>query len=300
MLLANPPGLSLPEHDRDVFVNAVSPDWFKTYATPFVAGRDFTLRDTASAPPVAIVNETFAKRFFPGGNAIGQATRFESFPDDTRPSMQIVAIARDAVYENPRDPVRPTVYIPVAQMSARSIDNGLTLAARAGGGRPELLTRGVIDATRRVNGDLTLTVQPMMDNVRDALTEERLLAIISVFFGGLALLLAGLGLYGVMSYAVSRRRTEIGIRMALGAGPAGAVRLILLRVAALVGLGVMVGAAVALWAARFVSTLLFGLPPRDPTTLVAAALLLAGVGAFAGWLPARRASRVDPAEVLRT
>jgi len=127
------------------------------------------------------------------------------------------------------------------------------------------------------------------------------MAMLSAFFGGLALLLAALGLYGVMSYAVSRRRTEIGIRMALGAGPAGAVRLILVRVAVLVGLGVAAGTILALWAARFMagSSLIYGLQPRDPATLVAAALVLSLVGALAGYLPARRASRIDPAVVLR-
>ena len=124
---------------------------------------------------------------------------------------------------------------------------------------------------------------------------------LSAFFGGLALLLAGLGLYGVMSYAVSRRRTEIGIRMALGAGPAGAVRLVLVRVAALVGLGVIAGArAVALGGEVLASSsLIFGLQPRDPATLLTAALVLSAIGALAGYLPARRASRIDPARVLR-
>jgi ABC-type antimicrobial peptide transport system permease subunit len=124
---------------------------------------------------------------------------------------------------------------------------------------------------------------------------------LSAFFGGLALLLAGLGLYGVMSYAVSRRRTEIGIRMALGAGPAGAIRLILLRAGALVGIGIVAGTVLALWAARFMagSSLVYGLPPRDPATLAGAAAVLGAIGAAAAYLPARRASRIDPARVLR-
>ena len=170
---------------------------------------------------------------------------------------------------------------------------------RSASGSPALLTRAIVAAIGRVDRDVTLRFEPLRETVRDFTVRERVLAILSGFFGGLALLLAGLGLYGVMSYAVSRRRTEIGIRIALGAGPAGAVRLILLRAATLVGVGVVGGVAASLWASRFVSSLLFGLQPRDPVTLAVAALVLAAIGGLAGWLPARRAARIDPAQVLR-
>ena len=125
------------------------------------------------------------------------------------------------------------------------------------------------------------------------------MAALAGFFGGLALLLAGLGLYGVTSYAVNRRRTEIGIRMALGAAPGGVVRLVMSRVFVLLTCGVLIGGAVSLWASRFVARLLYGLEPRDSATFLAAALVLIGVGALAAWLPAWRASRIDPAVVLR-
>jgi putative ABC transport system permease protein len=135
--------------------------------------------------------------------------------------------------------------------------------------------------------------------VNAAMTQERLVATLSGFFGGLALLLAGLGLYGVTSYAVNRRRTEIGIRLALGAEPRSVVRMVLGRVAALVGAGIVIGGAASLWAAHFVSTLLYGLAPRDPATFIGAALVLIVIGGLAGLVPAARASRIDPARVLR-
>jgi ABC-type antimicrobial peptide transport system permease subunit len=147
------------------------------------------------------------------------------------------------------------------------------------------------------HGDLIVTFSPLAEQVDAKLTQERLVATLSAFFG--ALLLAGLGLYGVTAYAVSRRRAEIGIRMALGAAPGGVVVLVLRRATVLIGIGIIAGAAVSLWASRFVSPLLFGLQPRDPLTLVAAIVLLAAIGVLAGWLPARRASRIDPARVLR-
>jgi ABC-type antimicrobial peptide transport system permease subunit len=150
-----------------------------------------------------------------------------------------------------------------------------------------------------VDGDVTLSFRPFKDTVRAFTIQERVVAMLAAFFGGLALLLAGLGLYGVMSYAVSRRRTEIGIRMALGATPGRVVRLVLRRVALLVAAGVAAGAGMGMLAARLVATMLFGLQPGDPATFTAAAVVLASIGALAGWLPARRASRIDPARVLR-
>jgi len=139
----------------------------------------------------------------------------------------------------------------------------------------------------------------MTDQVHTSLAQDRLIAWLSGFFGVLALFLAALGLFGVTAYAVARRRTEIGIRMALGAEPAGVIRLVMSRVTVLIGAGVVIGAGVSLWASKFVAPLLYGLEPRDPATMIGAALVLSAVGVLAGWLPAWRASRTDPAEVLR-
>jgi ABC-type antimicrobial peptide transport system permease subunit len=151
----------------------------------------------------------------------------------------------------------------------------------------------------RTEPGATFSLRPLSDYLDASLAQERIVATLSGFFGGLALLLAGLGLYGITAYAVSRRRAEIGIRLALGAEPRRVVRLVLSRVAILVGAGVVAGVAASIWLSRFVVTLVYGLEPRDPTTLAGAVAVLAVVGAAAGWLPARRASRIDPARVLR-
>jgi predicted permease len=295
-LIANPPGKSLPESERDVHMNEVSPGWFATYGTPIVSGRDFTLHDDTSAPPVIIVNETFVRKYL-SGNPIGQIVRNESSPGEDTPPMQIIGVVRDAVYDSLRDPIPPTMYAPALQEKRGAAS--MEIAVRAVSGSPALLTRGIVEALGRVDRDVTLSFKPLRETVRDFTVQERVLALLSGFFGALALLLAGLGLYGVMSYAVSRRRAEIGIRMALGAGPGSAVRLVLGRAGMLVGFGVIAGGALSLWASKFVSELLFGLQPRDPGTLVMASLTLAVIGALAAWVPARRAARIDPAKVLR-
>jgi len=297
-LIDNPPGLRLPEKDREVWVNSISAGWFATYGTPVIAGRDFTAQDTLSAPRVVLVNETFVKKYFPNTNPIGQWVRNAPSPGENPPQMSIVGVVRDSVYDSLRNAIPPTMY--EHYMQREKPGPGMDLSVRAAAGSPVLLTRSLADAIGGVDRDVTLSFHALKEDVRDATVQERVLALLSAFFGVLALLLAGLGLYGVMSYAVSRRRTEIGIRMALGAGPSGAVRLILVRVGALVGLGVVSGAVLSLWAVRFVSTLLFGLHPRDPATLAAAAAVLTVIGGLAGWLPARRAARIDPAEILRT
>jgi ABC-type antimicrobial peptide transport system permease subunit len=175
----------------------------------------------------------------------------------------------------------------------------MAISVRAAGGSPALLTESLAAALTGVNKDVAITFRMLSEQVNTSLVQERIVAMLSGFFGGLALLLAGLGLYGVTSYAVGRRRTEIGIRMALGAAPSGVVRTVLRRVAVLVGIGVALGAGISLWASRFVATLLYGLQPRDPATLVLAALVLSLIGAMAGWIPALRAARIDPARVLR-
>jgi predicted permease len=297
-LIENPPGLSLGEDQRLVDVNAVSRDWFSTHEISLIAGREFTDEDRKGAPVVVVVNETLVKKYFGGGNALGRSLREITRPGEPAPDLHIVGIVRDAVYLSLKEPVPPTMYRYLPQTETPP-GPGMDLAVRSAGASPALLTRSVADALQRVDRDITFTFRPYKRALRANTVQERMLAMLSGFFGALALFLAALGLYGVMTYAVSRRRTEIGIRMALGAAPSAAVRLVLQRAAVLVAIGVAAGVAIALWAVRFATPLLFGLRPRDPATLVGAAVVLASIAGLASWIPAARASRIDPARVLR-
>jgi len=285
------------EKDRGVSVNLVSPGWFQTYGTRFLGGRDINDHDTKAGQHVAIVNEAFARKFTNGANPIGHHFKQPEYPDRPAFDQEIVGYVQDAVYRSLRAPVPPTMYIPIAQQAEPP--SGISISVRAAAGSPALLTKSVAAALGAVNGDITMTFRPLADQVESSLIQERVVALMSGFFGLLALLLAGLGLYGITSYAVNRRRTELGIRMALGAAPGGVVALVLRRVGALVTAGIVVGAAISWMLARLVTTLLFGLQPHDPATIVGAAVVLATIGGVAGWLPARRASRIDPANVLR-
>ena len=303
-IVVTDPGVA-PRPDAEVvsqFMD-VTPGALAAYGTPIRSGRDIDERDTADVPKVMIVNESLVRRFFPGRNMVGApvALTYRSPTGDVAlGTWTVVGVAGDAAYRSIRTPMRPTIYAALAQRGHDPIlQTYFYIAVRSASGSPELLTRSVMAALTAVNRDLTLTFRPMATIVGDSLAQDRLVALLSGFFGALALLLAGLGLYGVTAYAVATRRTEIGIRMALGAPPSGVVRLVLSRVARLVSAGLIVGAAASLWASTLVASLLYGLAPRDPVTLAGAAVALTAVAAIAGWLPAYRASRIDPAAVLR-
>ena len=295
---ADVPGMpQLAEGDRRVSMNSLSADWFTTYGTPIQAGRDFGEHDSAAAQRVAIVNHAFVRKFVNGATPIGRtvavgASYFAALPTE----YVIVGVAGDAVYRGLRDPIPPTIYIPNTQRDAPI--NTAYIGVRAAGD-PMRLARSIESAIAAVDRNVVLTFRSLDDQVSASLVQERLVAMLAGFFGGLALLLAGLGLFGLTSYTVARRRTEIGIRMALGAATSGVVALVLSRVTALVAAGIVVGTVVSVWASQFVAVLLYQVEPRDPMTLVSAAATLAAVGAIAAALPAYRASRVDPASVLR-
>jgi putative ABC transport system permease protein len=290
----------MADRDRNVLVNMVTPGWFETYGTRLIAGRDVDSRDSSAAPHVVLVNEAFAKRFFPGTNAIGHVVEFARGTTQSAPPCTVVGIVEDAVYRNLREPIRPTMYEPLAQYDASRFPLvSASISVRSSADNPAPLSHSIASALTAVDRDVAFSFRPLADQVNASLIQERIVATLAGFFGVLALLLAALGLYGVTAYAVTRRRTEIGIRMALGASPGGVVRLVLSRVTVLVVAGIAIGAAVSVWASQFVTALLYGLPPRDPVTLGGAVVTLTIVGAIAGWLPAFRASRIDPAQVLR-
>lgn len=292
---------TLGGREVSVFTTPVSSDWFRTFGTHLIAGRDIDARDVATAPNVAVVNEAFAKRYF-DGSPLGQTILVGAEPPDRRP-VEIVGVVQDAAFTSIREPVEPTMYVPLLQ----GIDEELLtsfpsicVSIRAVGDLPPArLTSSVAAAIAGVDGALTVSFQTVTETLSAYYIRERLLALISGYFGALALLLAALGLYGVTAYSVSRRRTEIGVRMAIGADASAVMRLVLGRVAFLCALGIIAGIVASLWATRLVAALLFDTPARDPLMIGGAAVVLALVAGAAGWLPARRASRIDPAEALR-
>jgi putative ABC transport system permease protein len=292
-------GSQLVPPDRDVFGNLISPRWFATFGTRLVAGRDFTDGDRAGAPRVAIVNESFVRRYLSDGQALGRTITIYARTSRALPA-EIVGVAEDAIYTSPHEPPPPTWYLPMAQFEVPGFPFAFArLSVRARTGEPRLLTRSVTAAVQNVNPNLSLTFRPLADQIRTSLTRERLLAQLAGFFGVLAVLLAGLGMYGVAAHAISRRRREIAIRVAVGAAPSRVIRLIVGRLLVLVAVGLVAGAGISLWASRFVGGLIFGLEARDPLAVAGAIIALSVVGTLAGWLPARRAARLDPVVVLR-
>jgi predicted permease len=303
-LVVSAPGTSAPaDAERVSQMNIVTPGWMAAYGTVIHAGRDLDDQDAELAPGAMLVNEAFARRFAAGRNVVGStlALAFRAAATTDLPLGQktIVGVVGDTIARSVREPMPPAIYLPFSQWEWPLLQYTFFIGVRPSAGSPALLERSVRTALTAVSGDLTIRFEPLAQQVDESLAADRVLAILSGAFGGLALLLAGLGLYGVTACAVARRRPEIGIRMALGAAPAGVVRLVLSRVGLLVGAGVLGGIAVSLWASRFVAALLFGLEPGDPVILAGAALTLVAVGMLAGWLPARRAARSDPAAILR-
>jgi len=274
-------------------VDGVAPRFFSTIGVPLVSGREFTEKDVAGAPRVAILNETMAKYYFGSGNAIGRRLGFGGGkPTD----VEVVGVVRDIRNQQLRDaPVR-FLYIPYAQDSSVT---QLTYYVRAAGD-PSAAALAVRQTVQRLDSNLPIADMKTMEaQVGESLFVERMVAVLSVAFGGLATVLAAVGLYGVMAYAVARRTREIGIRMALGAERGRVLRMVLTEVALMASGGVALGLIAAVFATRKVQAQLFGLSPSDPAVLVGATGLLLFVAMAAGFGPARRATTIDPNVALR-
>ncbi|HEV2688084.1 MAG TPA: ABC transporter permease [Bryobacteraceae bacterium] len=277
-----------------VFFNSVSDGYFATIGTPLVAGRDFNGHDTQGSPAVAIVNQTMVRQIFRGANPVGFRFRIRT-GDTLGDSVEIVGVVKDAKYSDLRQEIPPTAYTSWSQTHFPFTN----MEVRAVGRAPSAVIGEVKGAIASVDGSAPIEFTSLANQTARTLQREQLLATLAGFFGGLALLLAIIGLYGVMSYNVTRRRSEIGIRMALGAEKYQVLRMVMAEVAVLIGAGIAVGLGVTLAATRLLARFLYGVRPNDPLTLLLAAGVLAAAAGAAGYWPARRAARVDPMTSLR-
>jgi putative ABC transport system permease protein len=282
---------------EDSHFSSVSPDYFNTLRIPIVAGRDFNDNDTSQSPRVALVNEAFAKKLGLGANAIGARFWREATPSSPQQLNQIVGLVKDTKYRDIRRPAEPIAYLTLAQ--DKDTESNMKVLVRSSlpmGVQEQAIRRAIHDVSSGISFDF----EGLQDQIEQSLLAERLLATLSGFFGALAVLLTITGLYGVMSYTVTERRTEIGIRMALGAQRTKITAMILGKAATLLAAGLVLGAGLSLAAASAAGALLFGLKPRDPAALAGAALLLAVVTAVASLIPSIRAANVNPIDSLRS
>lgn len=300
---------SAPGTDNGSSWDRVSPRFFETIGQPVVRGRGFTDQDTATSPMVSVVNQAFVKKFFPNEDPIGR--HFGTNGPGSSTNYEIVGIVADAKYTNPREPARPMYFRPMTQLNttlkersaitgeARSLfPNSVTLRYTGDAAGLEALVRRTL---ARINPNLTILDFSSLDyQVSGNFNQERLISRLTSLFGGLALVLASVGLYGITAYSVARRTSEIGLRMALGANRGNVVALVLRSAAWQVGLGLAIGIPVALLGGRLMSSQLYGVRIYDPLTIVAAVLVLSTFAGIAGFIPAKRASSIEPMHALRT
>jgi predicted permease len=286
MGVAGRPTPDLPGHQ--VLTNVVAPRYFASMGIPLLRGRDFGSEDRAGGRPVAIVNETLARRFF-DGDAVGRTIWISGA------EAEIVGVARDGKYRSIGEPAEPFLYLPLAQSYAprAHLIVGLDPAAPAPLGA---VGQAVTSAESGLSGD---RLEPLARTVDASLFPARMGALLLGGFGVLALLLAVIGVYGVLAYSVGQRTREIGIRIALGAARRDVLRLVMGEGMLLVGAGLVIGLALAVAATRLLASFLYGISPTDAVTFGGVLFLLSGAALAASWLPARRASRVDPMVALR-
>jgi predicted permease len=294
-----------PDDRAEPYMNMISPNYFATLGVPIVEGRDFTAQDNREVkngpkpddwtPTAVIINRKFAQHYFPGQNPIGRHLGFGSDPG-TRTDMEIIGVVKDIKYTNLRDDIPEQAFIPYL---GSHFVGSMTVYVRTNADSNELMA-AVRAKVRELDPNLPIyDMRTTEVQISNSLVTERMIASLSTVFGLLATLLAILGLYGVMAYIVSQRTREIGIRMALGAAPGKVVGMVMREVLLLVAIGVGVGVPASFALLRAVKSQLYGLTPHDPSTLALATAGLALVACLAGYLPALRASRLDPMTALR-
>ncbi len=289
------PGREPRPEDPKTQIDLVAPRYFETLGMRMLRGRDFTEQDTADSPRVVIINDAIARYFFGDQNPIGKHIGFQF--SGTPGELEIVGVVNNAKHITPRDQNRLMFYIPYRQDTSHLLQ--MCLAVRTSGD-PGAVAARVRQTLREIDPRLpVLKLDTIEEQLNDLLVSERLVATLAGFLGLLGVLLACLGLYGVISYTVARRTNEIGIRLALGATPGTVLRMVFKESLGLVSVGIGVGLLVASATTRLISTQLFGIGPTDPLTLIGAIVLLVGVAALAAFLPARRAAQVDPLVALR-
>jgi predicted permease len=277
-----------------VLMNDVGRDFFAMFEIPIVAGRAFDATDTETSRKVAVVNEALAEKYFPNANPIGR-TFEDGFHSPTQ--IEIVGVCADAKYDQVRKGAEPTFYMPYWEDKDTGAWTNFAVKARIKGEELAPLLR---KAVASVDGNLPLqSIHTQREQIDATMRNERIFADLTAGFGVVALVLAAVGIYGILAYSVSRRTCEIGIRMALGAQPRMVLGMVLREAACMAGLGIVVGLGLALGIGRLIASLLYGLQAWDPTTLIGAVVLLAVTSLTASWLPARRAAGVDPMTALR-
>ena len=274
----------------------VSPRYFDTMQIPFIAGRDFTDRDTMQSQPVVIVNGTFVRQFMGSGNPLGKTIRTNAEPHYPETEYEIVGVVKDTKYGGLREQIPPTAFVPAEQYSDPYYFTNVFIRFST---TPSAAISATRDKLSQLYPDMKIEYHVFQTEIRNGLVRERLMALLSGFFGVLAALLATVGLYGVISYIIAMRRNEIGIRMALGASRRDVVDIVLRQTLVLLGLGVGIGLLLAVAATTGAQALLYGLKPGDPLSLLIAALFLGLVALAASYWPAYRATRVDPMNALR-
>jgi putative ABC transport system permease protein len=276
-----------------VYLNQIGPHFFETLGTPLLAGRDFNAQDNAGSARVVIVSEALARQFFPNESALGQRIQVGELGDEP---AEIVGVVTTMKYETLREAPHYILFYPYGQSLEQA--GAVYLAVRG-----VMTLSGLTPVIRRkiaeIAGQIPVETFTLNDWVNQFLTQEKLTAVLASTFGLLAMLLAAVGLYGVMAYSVAQRTAEIGIRMALGAEGANVLRLIMREATVLVLIGVAIGLPISLALGRLVASMLFNLTPSDPGTVLGAVAILAGAALTAAYLPARRAAGVDPMVALR-